>query len=224
MAELTIAWETLDKMPQPPKSAPAPVITSETVSAPADPAAAAAADTVYTSDKPYFIYVTDGATATGFDAVEKVILDDDRVKLGTHAFHAVKMTPDAAKADPLLADKGGKEIPRIIYVTADLKTVKPLEAGSLKLGEVWSAMKATANKFYKQDLDVVVKDLKSVLIEFDKINNARKVLDEKDKRLGAKATAADTKALAADRADLDVREKKATERKTALWELKAKAA
>ena len=223
MAELTIKWETLDKMPQPAKAKAAPVITSETTSAPAD-AAVPSDEAVFTPDKPYFIYVTDGSSATGFDAVEKVILDDDRVKLGSHAFHAIKMSPDVAKADPLLADKGGKEIPRIIYVTADLKTIKPLEGASLKLGEVWGSMKATANKFYKQDLDAVVKDLKSVLIEFDKISNERKVLDEKDKRLGAKATSADTKELAAKRAELDEREKKATDRKTALWELKAKAA
>ncbi len=224
MAELTINWEALDKMPQPAKAKAAPVITSETASAPVDPEVAPEADAVFTPDKPYFIYVTDGASATGFDVVEKVILDDDRIKLGTHAFHAVKMSPEAAKADPLLAEKGGKEVPRIIYVTADLKTVKPLEGGALKLGEVWSTMKATANKFYKQDLDVVVKDLKSVLIEFDKISNERKVLDEKDKRLGAKATSADTKELAAKRSELDEREKKATDRKTALYDLKAKAA
>jgi len=205
MAELTITWENLDKLPQPEQKKAAPVITSETSSAPSDPEVAPSAETVFTADKPYFIYVTDGAEATGFDAVEKVILDDDRVKLGTHAFHAVKMTPEAAKADPLLAEKGGKEIPRIIYVTADLKTIKPLEGGSLKLGEVWASMKATANKFYKQDLDAVVKDLKTVLIEFDKINNERTVLDEKEKRVAGKATAADTKEIAAKRTELDTR-------------------
>jgi hypothetical protein len=229
MAELTINWETLSKVPQPEKAPKAgPVITSEGQSAPVadEPAPADAPAAQSGSDKPYFIYVTDGSVtvATGIDTVEKVILDDDRVKLGSHAFHAVKMTPDDAKTDPLLADKGGKEVPRIIFVTGDLKTVKPLEGGSLKLGEVWASMKATSNKFYKQDLDALVKELKSVLIEFDKINNERKVLDEKEKREAGKGTAADVKDMAAKRADLDTREKKATERKTALWELKAKAA
>ena len=228
MAELTINWETLSTVPQPEKAAVGPVVTSETSSAPADdavpadktPAARAG------SDKPYFIYVTDGTNAgsTGIDTVEKVILDDDRVKLGSHAFHAVKMTPDDAKADPLLADKGGKDVPRIIYVTADLTTVKALEGGALKLGEVWSTMKATANRFYKQDLDGVVKDLKSVLIELDKVNNERKVLDDKEKRLAGKANAADTKDIAAKRAELESREKKAMDKKTALWELKTKTA
>jgi hypothetical protein len=229
MAELTINWETLSKIPQPEKKSAA-VVTGDTASEPVDPTAAPveapAPATAFVADKPYFIYVTDGSVTvtTGIDTVEKVILEDDRVKLGTHAFHAVKMTPEDAKADPLLADKGGKEIPRMIFVTGDLKTVKPLEGGSLKLGEVWGAMKTTANRFYKQDLDAVVKDLKSVLNEFDKIAKERTVLDDKEKRTADKATDADKKEIATKRAELDSREKKATEKKNALWELKVKAA
>ena len=227
MAELTINWETLSSLPKPEKDTAAPVITSETATpadaAPADPAPAAAKSP---ADKPYFIYVTDGTSkvTTGIDTVEKVILEDERIKLGARAFHAVKMTPEDAKADALLADKGGKEVPRIIFVTADLKSVKPLESGSLKLGEVWSSMKATANRWYKQDLDALVRDLKEVLIVFDKVNAERKVLDEKEKRDSGKATEADKKDLAAKRAELDAKEKKANDRKTALWELKTKAA
>src|ERR1051326_7038632 len=210
MAELTINWETLDRVPQPEKK-DAPVVTSEGTSAPAEPAATSADGGApaekLTADKPYFIYVTDGAQTTGFDAVEKVILDDDRVKLGSHAFHAVKMAPDAAKADPFLADKGGKEVPRMIFVTGDLKTVKPLEGATLKLGEVWSLMKATANRFYKQDLDALVRDLKNVLIEFDKINKERQVLADKEKRESDKPVSeADKKDIAAKKADLDTRE------------------
>src|SRR5262245_17112084 len=109
MAELTINWETLDRVPQPEKK-DAPVVTQEGVTADPTVAPAAAPAPAPTEkpalDKPYFIYVTDGSQSTGFDAVEKVILDDDRVKLGSHAFHAVKMAPDAAKQDPMLADKG----------------------------------------------------------------------------------------------------------------------
>jgi hypothetical protein len=223
MAELTINWETLPQIPQPEKK-DAPVITSEAPSASApDVPAAPAPETKLTADKPYFIYVTDGASPTGFDTVEKVILDDDRVKLGSHAFHAVKMTPDSAKADPLLTEKGGKEPVRFIFVTADLKTIKPLEGGSLKLGEVWSTMKATANKFYKQDLDATVRDLKNVLNEFDKIAKERTVVDDKEKRATDKGlTEIDRKEIAAKRAELDARQKKAEEAKNKLWELRPK--
>lgn len=239
MAELTINWESLTKIPalEPVTTTEdAPVVTVDE-DAPKSDDAAPAADApkpekkpttaaLKNADKPYLIYVVDAAAsaAAGFDSVEKVILDDDRVKLGSHAFHAVKMSPDDAKADPVLAEKGGKEVPRIIFVGNDLKNVKALEGGSLKLGEVWSAMKATSNRAFKQDLDQLTKNLKEVLVEFDKINNERKVLDEKEKRDAAKATAADVKELAKKRADLDTREKKAIEKKTALWDLKPKAA
>ena len=235
MAELTINWEPLDAVPAPApaKVANKPVITSETPAAakpdatPTDePAVAAADETRAASDKPYLIYVVDSsAEKSGFDTVEKVILDDDRVKLGCKAFHAVKMSPEAAKADPFLAEKGGKEVPRIIFVSADYKTVKPLEGATLKLGEVWGAMKATANRFYKQDLDSVVKELKSVLIEFDKINKERTVLADKEKRLTDKTmTPADKKDIDAKKAELDERQAKATAAKDKLWELKPKDA
>lgn len=215
MAELTIAWETLSRIPP----LNAAVVTSENAPAPVNAEEAPK----LTADKPYFIYVMDPAGTTGFDALEKVILDDDRVKLGAKAFHAVRMTEDDVKADPLLAERGGKEIPRLIFVTADLKSVKPLEGGQLKLGETWSTMKATANKFYKQDLDAVVRELKSVLIEFDKIYKERAVVDDKEKRSTDKGlTEVDRKDIAAKRAELDAREKKATEQKDKLWELKSK--
>ena len=221
MAELTIQWETLSKIPELAKAA---AVTTGEDSAPVEaPAPTVAPKTALTADKPYVIYIMDPAGTTGFDTVEKVILDDDRVKLGAKAFHAVKMLPDDAKADPLLAKDGGKEVPRIIFVTADLKTVKALEGSQLKLGEVWGSMKATANKFYKQDLDATVKDLKSVLIEFDKIAKERTVIDDKEKRGTDKGlTEVDRKDIEAKRASLDARQKKAEAMKNKLWELKPK--
>jgi hypothetical protein len=248
MAELTINWETLQKLPplEPVTTTQdAPVITESADTLPTDgttdegsPASEAPKPTpvkaekkpVATSgfkpaDRPYMIYVADEAAsaAAGFDTVTKVVLDDDRVKLGAKAFHAVKMTDADAKADPVLAEKGGKELPRVIFVTNDLKSVKVFEGGSLKLGEVWGGMKLTAGRAFKNDLDTLVRSLKEVLVEFDKINAERNNLEAKEKRDAAKATSADVKEIAAKRAALDVREKKAVERKDALWELKPKA-
>jgi len=218
MAVLTIQWETLDKVPP----LVAPVVTGDETTASA-PNPDEAPKT--THDKPYLVYVADPAGTTGFDTVEKGILDDDRVKIASHAFHMVKMTPTDAKADPILKDKGGKEVPRIVLVTADLKTVKALEGGTLKLGEVWNGMKATANKLYKQDLDATVKALKDVLIEYDKVNTERKVLEEKEARSKDKPNnATDLKEIATKRAELDGRQAKAEAKEKALFELKTKTA
>jgi hypothetical protein len=221
MAELTINWETMTRVS--PEVVKEKVITSETSSA--DPEAPAAAMTPQTSDKPFMIYVNAvGATTDGFDTLEKVVLDDDRVKLASHAFHAVKMAPEDVAKDELLAEKGGKAVPRIIFVSPDFKAVKALEGGSLKLGEVWGAMKATSDKFYVQDLDGIVKEMKSILNEFDKVNAERKVLDGKEARLKDKPNAKDQKEIETKRAELDARDKKAQERKDALWKLKVKDA
>src|SRR5439155_15298207 len=176
----TIKWDTIDKLPTVEKDKKAPVLTGENVPTPAAQPADddSTTKTQLGTDKPYLVYVSEGEQSM----TEKVILDDDRVKLGTHAFHMVRMTPDAAKADPLLADKGGKEVPRMVLVTADQKSVKPLEGNQLKLGEVWGAMKATADKYYKTDLDTVVRELRNVLNEFDKLDRLGAVLVDKKSR------------------------------------------
>lgn len=225
MAELTIQWETLSSIPQVAKKAASVTTGEATEPSPASAEPAASETTLTSTDKPYLIYVQDPAASatTDFDPVEKVILEDDRVRLGAKAFHAVRMSAEDAKADPLLAQKGGKELPRFIFVTADQKTVKALEGGSLKLGEVWSTMKATANKHYKQDLDGLVKELKSVLNDFDKLAKELSVLEEKEKRLTDKGISdADKKDIEAKRADHAVRQKKAEAQRDKLWDLKLK--
>ena len=45
------------------------------------------------ADKPMFIYVTDGSGTDGFDKIEKVVLDDNKVLVGMKAFKCVKMAP-----------------------------------------------------------------------------------------------------------------------------------
>src|SRR5947207_7077555 len=104
MAELTINWETLKVLPplEPVTTTQdAPVVTSgsDTLptdnAEPSDPKPAAqpekkvvASTTAFKpADKPYLVYVADeqASAAAGFDTVTKVILDDDRVKLGSHA-------------------------------------------------------------------------------------------------------------------------------------------
>ncbi len=206
MAVLTIKWETLSKMPQIEK----PVITSEE----GTPASTPEEPGPKTLDKPYFVYISDPTATVSYDTVEKVILTDDRIVIGTHAFHAVKMSPEDAKADSLIGDKGGKEVPRIVVVSSDLKTVKPLEKGNLSVSGTWDAMKAIANKHYKENLDTVVKGLRDVLTDFDRINQERKVLEEKEQRKGGdkELSAADKKDIDAKKAELDARQKKAEER------------
>jgi hypothetical protein len=229
MAVLQIKWESLSRLPT---LAPAekPVVTTEVgAGSEAKPAdddpAPAASDLPKVLDKPYMIYISDSTQTTSFDGVEKVVLADDRVVIGSHAFHAVKMSPEDAKADPLLAERGGKELPRIVFVSSDLKSVNALENTRLSVAGTWEAMKATANKHYKENLDTVVKGLRDVLTEFDRVNQERKVLEDKEARKGGpEITAADKKAIETKRAELDTRQKKAEEKQAKLETLNPKLA
>ena len=83
-------------------------------------------------------------------------------------------------------------------------------------------MKLVANKAYKQDLESIVKDSLKVLLEYDKIAKERTVLDEKEKRLADKGSAADKKDIDAKRAELDARQEKAQAQREKLFELKLK--
>lgn len=222
MADLQITWETLESIPQPEKAAA--VVTGEGTSAPADAPAATPTETSLTPDKPWLVYVADPAAGDTklVDNIEKVILDDDRIQLGSKAFHMVKMTAESAAADALLKEKGGKDLPRLIFVTHDLKSVKAVEGNALKVSEVWSTMQTVANKAYKQDLEGIVKESLKILIEYDKIAKERTVLDEKEKRLADKATPSDKKDIEAKRAELDTRQEKAQAQRAKLFELRAK--
>lgn len=222
MADLQIRWETLESIPQPEKAVA--VVTGEGTTAPAETAAETPSETSLVADKPYLLYISDPAAQAdkAVDNIEKVIFDDDRIQLGAKAFHMVKMTAESAAADPLLKEKGGKELPRLVFITADLKSVKAVEGTALKVSEVWGTMKLVSNKAYKQDLEAIVKESLKILIEYDKIAKERTVLEEKEKRLADKPNAADKKDIEAKRAELDSRQEKAQAQREKLFELKAK--
>ncbi len=221
MADLQIRWEALESIPQPEKAAA--VVTGEGT-APTEATAETPSETSLGSDKPYLIYVSDPSAQAdkAVDNIEKVIFDDDRIQLGSKAFHMVKMTAESAAADALLKEKGGKELPRLVFVTADLKSVKAVEGNALKVSEVWSTMKLVSNKAYKQDLEAIVKESLKILIEYDKIAKERTVLDDKEKRLADKGSASDKKDIEAKRAELDARQEKAKTQREKLFELRLK--
>src|ERR1700741_301935 len=107
MAAMQIQWMSMSRVAP---EAAAVVTGEDVVPVSSEPAAPPVAD------KPFFVYVQDpNATVTSeFDKVEKVLLQDERVASGARAFTCVKVTPDDAKADPILS-KQGKEIPRFVF-------------------------------------------------------------------------------------------------------------
>ena len=176
------------------------------------------------AEKPFLVYVED-PTASGekFDAIQKVLLQDERVAYGAKAFTAVKMSPEEAAADPLLA-KAGKAVPRFLVVAPDYSSVTNLEGSNLNAGAVWNAMKATSDKFFTKALEACVREMKDTILELDKIEGERKVLDDKKTRTAVKGTEADQKAIETKLAALDDRKTKVIERQNSVWALKPKAA
>ena len=175
------------------------------------------------ADRPIFIYVSDPSESEGFDKVEKVILDDNKVLISMWAFDCVKMTPEDVENDPLLSDEG-KDVPRFIFVSRDYENVKVLEGSNLKTKKVATTMEKFASKAYKTNFKKQVKATLKLLLEFDKINNAKKTLNAKKERLGADGSKNKLDKIDKELAELEEAQKKADEKKTELLTFKLREA
>lgn len=215
MAVLTIGWSSLPARPVAPETGAVTPSEGEkgAGTAPADEKAAPAR--VQRAEKPMMVYIADPAVGdVAFDKVEKVVLTDDRVVIGTWAFKCVRMTPEQASQNDVLKE-AGKETPRIVFISTDWKDVKVLEGNKLSVGGLWSEMQAQFKKCFEGNLETNVKAMLKVLTEFDKIANQRKVLEAAKERED-KPTPADEAKWKKEAEELDAAEKKANEKKAEL--------
>ena len=144
-------------------------------------AGAAEAPAIKRADKPMLVYIADPTATEGFDKVEKIVLTDDKIAVGCKAFTCIRMTPEQAAQDAILA-KAGKETPRFVFISADYKNIEVLEGSKLSIGGLFGEMTTQFKKHYSGDLAKNVKALIKVLGEFDKISNERSQLEEKKAR------------------------------------------
>src|SRR5262245_51125756 len=101
----------------------------------------APAEVTRRAEKPMMVFISDPVVVDAFDKIEKVVLVDDRVLIGSRAFTCIRLTPEQAAKDKLLAS-AGKETPRIVFVTEDYKDTLVLEGSKLSVGGLWSAMQS----------------------------------------------------------------------------------
>ena len=134
-----------------------------------------------TAEKPFFIYVTDGATEGPSDKIDGVVLDDNKVLVGMHFFKCVKMTPEQVENDPLLSGHS-KDVRYFLFVSHDYEKVAVIDGKKMKASQVVKTMKKFAKKAYKTNFDKTVKSVLKLLVEYDKVNNARKQLEAKKGR------------------------------------------
>jgi hypothetical protein len=200
MAVLTIKWGSADRV-SPYSAAVTPRDSEEGAADAAAPPAPPA------GDRPIWVYVASGASTEGFDKVESVVLTDDKIAVGSNAFRCVKMTPEQAASDPLLAGTGSA-VPRFVFVSHDYQTVEVLHGRTISVSGTYGAMKKVAKKSYETNFDKNVRALVKLLNEFDKIANERGLLDAKVER-DPNASPADQRKIAQERDALAAREKEA---------------
>jgi hypothetical protein len=200
----------------------APVVTGESA-APAVEPVDHATTAPPRADKPMLVYVVpDEASGSDYDKVEKVLLTDEKVALGTRAFRRVKVAQSDAAKDAILS-KSGTAAPRFVVISADYKTVTTVEKSKLTIPALWSSMTDAATKFYASSIDDAVKQTRDVLVEYDKIAGEKKVLEDKKTRLDTKPNPTELKEVEAKLAAIDERQAKAAEREQKIWDLKPKA-
>jgi hypothetical protein len=181
------------------------------------------AGAVQAADKPLFIYVTDGSGGDGgFDKIEKVILDDNKVLVGMRAFRCVRMTTDDVANDPLLSGKS-KDDRYFMFVSRDYDKVKVIDGSKLKTKSVYSAMKKFARREYKTNFDKAVKATLKLLIDYDKINSRKRLLEQKREREGSEISKRDAEEIEEELKELAEEQKAAEEKqeKILTWELKS---
>ncbi len=175
------------------------------------------------AEKPMFIYVTDGSEDGAFDKIEKVILDDNKILVGMRAFKCIKMSPSDVQDDPLLSGRS-KEDRYFLFVSRDYSKVKVIAGNKMKTKATYSMMKSFASKAYKTKFDKNVKATLKLILEYDKINNARKVLTEKKERGGSDLSKGEVKKIDKELAELEERQKEAEAKEKELLTFELKGA
>lgn len=177
MRVLTANWGSMNRV-SPEKSE---VVTGEESAAKDEAAAKEAKSEKTLLDQPLFIYVTDGSRDGAHDKIEDVVLDANDVLIGMKFFKCVKMSPDAVKDDPLL-DGRSKDDRYFLLVSRDLEKITVVDGSKMKSKNVFKAMDKHARRDLATKFKKNVKEVQKLLLDFDKINNARKVLEEKKQR------------------------------------------
>lgn len=167
MRVLTAKWDTMERI------SPAEAVVTGADEEAEEPTPA---------EKPFFIYVTDAGMSEGpSDKIEGVVLDDNKVLVGMRFFKCVKMTPEQVADDPLLSGKS-KDLRYFLFVSHDYEKVAVIDGKKMKASQVVKTMKKYAKKAYKTNFDKTVKAVLKLLVEYDKVNNARKQLEAKKGR------------------------------------------
>lgn len=102
-------------------------------------------------------------------------LDNEQTVLLTRWFHCVKLPPNVLEAEhPLTAlfkpQKEGERIPHLFFVDPDGSNKTPLP-GDQSQTQLWETMFAYLERNYQGDAKKALKELRSLLNQFDKVDS-----------------------------------------------------
>jgi len=144
-------------------------------------------------DRPAIVFVADtGVSMADFEKIQTSVFAQEKIGLAVKAFRMLRMSPEDAEKDPILAEEG-KGIPRLIVVNPAKEKVRVFEEKRIKASSLYKEMKRVAGNCYEEKLDKVVKKHFKLLGERDKAGNALKGLQEKETRLAEKGEKAKRK-------------------------------
>ena len=161
----------------------------------------------------------EGGGCESLEKIEDIVLKDEKVALGMKAFRTVRMHPDHAAEEPLIAGEGST-VPRMVFVEPTKMKVTVLEEKKIKASALYSSMKRVAAVFYKEKLDKVVKSHLKILGEQDKLANEERNLASRKERL--EGDDAKAKALEEELAALQAEKAELRRKKLEIWKLTPK--
>lgn len=136
------------------------------------------------SGKPLLIFVTtnEPEAAERLAALDTSLFGDENVLIGARLFRAVRIKGDKLSKDhPHWPTLGGKSLPRVVVVDAAGRKAGALDDKDLSPSNLFKTMRKAAAKTFKTDLEKVVKEVRPLLDEMDRVEAKLALLAEKEK-------------------------------------------
>lgn len=153
---------------------------------------------VKTGQRPLVVWISGSSADSG---VEHRTFDDVSVRLASRAFRTVRITPDAAKSDPVLAPYAGSG-PTLLVLAPDLSHPVATYGSSLDARTALDALRTSA-KAEGIDLDAGVSRAKALIADMHTAEGLKAALRKVAPNDAARAAELDRR-LAAIHADLDL--------------------
>jgi hypothetical protein len=142
-------------------------------------------------ERPAVLLVGDPAAETpAYQKLLEGIFQSEKICSGMRAFQALRITDENAQADPMLKEHT-KTVPCVLVLDPVKERIVALRKSRIKISRLWKEMKRAAGHAWVESLDRCVRTHLRLLVERDRLHDARCVLadrlsreEDKEKRSG----------------------------------------